>query len=411
MMNLSRYSFFIFLMAIGPVLSGQNRQFGFAGNLNKIEIPFEMKNDLMLVDVTFNHILPLKFIFDTGAQSTILSKREITDVMNVPYLREFTIMGADMTSELKAYLVQDIHFVMGGKAAIPNHSLLVLEEDYFRFDELTGLKIHGILGADIFRGMVVKINYERRKITLIRKNKFSPPKGYYQVPIEVNQNKAYLHTRVSIMRGEPRQVKLLLDSGAMVSLLINTNEDKGLTLPPDIIRGKVGAGLGGFIEGYMGRAAKVEIGKIECREILTNFQELGEDVDTAKINGRNGIIGNKLLKRFHLIIDYSSEILYFKPNKKFKEKDEFDKSGLVIIAVDVRLNKFIVHDIFVGSSGDSAGIKKEDYIVRINGFPTSLMSLTDINNKLSKKEGKKIRMVVSRNGEKMKFIFRLKKLI
>ena len=407
-----RCIFLLLLVAWSTCLcTAQSGSYGLMREASKIEIPFEYKNDLIIVDVNFNHFFPLKFIFDTGAENTILSKKEITDLIGVPYEREFKVLGADLQTELKAYLVRNIHFEIGTKGVIPRHAMLVLEEDYFRFEEVAGMEIHGIIGADVFRGMVVKINYDRKMITLMKKRRFKVPKGYKSVPIEVYRNKAYLNTELSIQKGTPKPVKLLLDSGAMVSLLLTTNSDLGLTLPSDILTGQIGAGLGGFIEGYLGRVAQVNVGESECREILTNFQELTVGTDTTILNGRNGILGNKLLRRFHLVIDYPGGMLYYKPSKKFKEEDEFDKSGLVVIASDLRLNKFVIHDVLEGSPAQEAGLVKGDRIVKVNGNPTNFMTLANITQKFKKKEGKRMKLTVRRDGERMRFVFRLRKLI
>ena len=42
---------------------------------SQIDIPFEYTNNFIILTVHFNGLLPLKFIFDTGAEHTILSKR------------------------------------------------------------------------------------------------------------------------------------------------------------------------------------------------------------------------------------------------------------------------------------------------------------------------------------------------
>ena len=401
---------FLFIFLLPNLTTAQSGGYGLSQHRGKIEIPFEYKNGLMVVDVMFNRFFPLKFIFDTGAENTILAKKEITDLLGIPYEREFTVMGSDLKTELKAYLIRDIHFEMG-PATTPRHAMLVLDEDYFRFEEVAGLEVHGIIGADAFRGMVVKINYERKLITLTQKDRFHPPKGYGQTPIEVFRNKAYLETELWIQHGKPRKVKLLLDTGAMVSLLLNTMDGDSLALPPNVLSGQIGAGLGGFIEGYLGRVSKIKIGETECRELLTNFQEVSEVSDTSILNGRNGILGNRLMSRYHLVIDYPGGMLYYKPNKKFKTKDEFDKSGLVVIAADVNLNKFLVHDVLKGSPSDLAGVEKGDRILKINGIPAGFMTLGAVHRKLRKKEGKRINLMVKRNGERLKFRFVLRKLI
>lgn len=359
----------------------------------------------------FERIFPLKFIFDTGAEHTILSKRAITDVLNTPYEREFKLIGSDMKTILTAYLVRNIHLRIDNMI-VPNHSMLVLEDDYFRFEEMTGLEVHGILGADLFKGLVVKINYERRVISLMKSNAFKKPtKDYQTLPLTVNRNKPYLNTTIRLQTDSTVNVKLLLDTGAMLSLLLNTDTHPNLQLPEDAIKGNIGAGLGGFLEGYLGRVTALQLGGLQCSEVLTNFQELAEGIDTAVLFQRNGLIGNQILSRFHLVIDYPHEQLYLQPNKNFNKTFEFDKSGLVIIASDMQLNRFTIHDVIPGSPAAEAGIQKGDVIKRINWMPSAMLSLPDIHDRFKKKVGKKIRLVVKRDEQKLKFKFRLRKLI
>ncbi len=380
-------------------------------DVKRIDIPFEYKNDLIIVNVMFERIFPLKFIFDTGAEHTILSKRSITDVLNIPYEREFKLVGSDMKTVLTAYLVRNIHLRIDNMI-VPNHNMLVLDDDYFRFEEMTGLEVHGILGADLFKGLVVKINYERKVISLMKSNAFKQPtKDYQTLPLVINRNKPYLNTTIKLQTDSTVNVKLLLDTGAMLSLLLNTDTHPNLQLPENAIKGNIGAGLGGFLEGYLGRVTALQLGGLQCLEVLTNFQELTQGIDTSVLFRRNGIIGNQILSRFHLVIDYPREKLYLQPNKKFKEAFEFDKSGLVVIASDMQLNKFTVHEVLPGSPAAEAGLKKGDVIKRINWMPSAMLSLSDIHDTFKKKAGKKINIVIKRHEQKLKFKFKLRKLI
>ena len=381
------------------------------GDFKKIDIPFEFKNQLIIVEVELNRMFPLKFIFDTGAENTILAKKEITDILKVPYEREFKLLGSDMSTELTAFLVRNIHFKMHDMV-MPAHSMLVLEEDYFRFEEVAGIEVHGILGADVFRNFVVRINYEREVITLLRRQNFNPPKdGYQKLKIEVNRSKPYFKTDIKIHPDTTLNVKLLLDSGSMLGFLVNTNTDSSLHLPPNVLNGKLGAGLGGYLEGYVGRVHELNIGKHQFNELITHFQDLSESIDTSLLNGRNGILGNQILSKFYVILDYPKEELYLKPNRKFKKKIKFDKSGLVLIATDIKLNSYIVYNVIPDSPAGEAGVLPEDKVKKINGIPTSLLSLNNINKILSKREGKKIKLTIKRGKKKMKVQFVLRKLI
>jgi hypothetical protein len=379
--------------------------------VKKIDIPFEYRSHLPVVSVIFNRVFHLKFIFDTGAEHTILSRREITDMLGVLYEREFKMVGSDMSADLTAHLVRNIHLQISDML-LPRHNLLVLDEDYFKFDELSGVQIHGILGADVFRGFVVKINYERNIITLTRSDAFEPPgKEYAAIPIEIFRNKPYLFTDLKPQQDSTLRVKLLIDTGAALTLLLNTETHPLLTRPPNTIKGNIGYGLGGHLEGFLGRVTRLHFANYQLDEVLTYFQELPRQLDSVALNGRNGILGNQVLNRFHLIIDYPRELLYVQPNRHYDDEFEFDKSGLVVIASGENLNHFIVIDVIAGSPAAEAGIQKGDELKRINLLPANFYSLEDLNRIFRKKEGKRIKLIVIRGGQRLKFLFRLRKLI
>ena len=282
-------------------------------DVNRIDIPFEFKNNLILVNVTFNNTFPLKFIFDTGAENTILTKRSITDLIGVRYEREFKVLGSDMQTELTAYLVRGIQLKIEDMVS-PNQTMLVLDEDYFNFEELLGIQIHGILGANVFKGLSVKINYRNKVITLMKSGTGKLPNENYQVlPILVEKNKPYLETFVRTQNDTIVKVKLLIDTGAMLALLLNTDSHPLLRAPENAVNGNIGTGLGGFLKGHVGRVSELNFGDIQCNEVITNFQDYEEGMDSSLMLDRNGIIGNGVLSRFDVIIDYPALKMYLQP--------------------------------------------------------------------------------------------------
>lgn len=376
-----------------------------------IEIPFEYQNNFIILNVKFNKTLPLRFIFDTGAEFTILTKRELSDLIGIRYDRTFRIIGADLTTELTAYLATRIHFQIA-KLISPAENILVLDEDYFKFEELTGIEVHGLIGASLFSRYIVKIDYKKRIITLYNPIYFdAPDDSYFELPIEVHKNKPYLKAQVlKTPSDEPFDLKLLLDTGASLSLLVHTDSTTGVIIPEQVIRGNIGMGLGGYLEGFIGRLYQLEFGAIQLNSVITNFQSLNVMQDTSYLHGRHGIIGNLILDRFEVIIDYYNERLYLKPNRSFKKKFKYDRSGIIIIAGGKNLNTFTVNQVIEGSPAYEAGVEVGDEIKKINWLPTGYLTMNDLSNILMKKEGKRIKLKLKRNGKTIKVTFYLRDL-
>lgn len=401
----------LLLFCLSVITHGQVRDLHISKGQTKVDIPFDFHNNFIIVKVIFNNFFPLKFILDTGAEHTILTKREITDLLRVNYQREFKVLGSDMQTELVAYLASGIRFQLGDLSA-RNRSILVLEEDYFRFDEFAGIDVHGILGADFLRRFIVKINYRKQIVTLYSPQHFTPPKNKYEeLPIEIVRNKPYIFTQTQFGADTSLNLKLLYDTGASLAALLYTDTHPGMHLPESVIRSPIAIGLGGFLEGYIGRLPNIQVGPYRLSNVVTNYQDLPPNIDSTYTNSRNGIIGNLIMQRFIVIIDYFASKIYLMPTRSFKKKFEYDRSGITIVATGKNLGQYRVLNVIQGSPADEAGVQVGDMLRKVNGVPASLLSIGNIINKFQKKEGKRTRIILKRGEEKIKVEFRLRKLI
>lgn len=378
----------------------------------QVDIPFEYTNNFIILTVMFNGLLPLKFIFDTGAEHTILSKREISDMLNVTYDREFRVTGSDLKTELVAYLARRIRFEIPDKVLAPSVDILVLQEDYFRFEEYAGVNVHGIMSANAFSKYIIKINYDRKVITLYDREFFKiKEEGYVAVPIEIFRNKIYLNTRLNILPDSVAPVKLLLDTGAGLPLLLFSDTHPLLHPSANAIASNIGMGLGGFLEGFTGRIHQVEMGAFSQRNVITYFQTLDTVYNVEHLNKRNGLIGNTLLSRFFVILDYQTATMWLKPARYFKSEYVYDRSGLNLIASGANFNRYIVQSVIPNSPAAEADFRKGDEIIRVGVLPTTFSSLADLQHTFQKKVGKKLKVVIRRDGKVLKKRIVLRDLI
>jgi hypothetical protein len=129
-MKLLHYILLYVLLHAQPCMS-QIGSIVFPHNQTKVDIPFEMHGNFIIVPVMFQRIYPLRFIYDTGAETSVLLKKEISDMLGIVYERDITIYGSDLKTPLSAKIARKVSMDVPNIRLVKD--ILVLEEDYFRF--------------------------------------------------------------------------------------------------------------------------------------------------------------------------------------------------------------------------------------------------------------------------------------
>jgi hypothetical protein len=382
------------------------------GRYKRIELPFSIENNFMVINILLDNILPVRFIIDTGAENTILLEKTMSDMLQVDYRRTFTIRGADINTTLTAYLATGIDLRIADRLLARNRSMLVLEENYFDFERLTGTSVQGILGADFLMRFTVEFDFRKRLMILHEPNDWEPTGKHVNIPAEFIRNRAYLNIPVSVTGNEVTNRRLLLDSGAGLTLLIHTFGDStDLDLPQLTVPTYIASGLGGDLEGSVGRAREIALAGKRLENVITYFQPV-DTAGLAFLNDRQGIIGNRLLRRFNVVIDYTQDQVWMRPEgSRWRRKFKFDRSGLTVLAGGPNLRTYTIASIIPGSPADVAGLRVKDRIVAVNRISVGFMTLSGILRKLVGRVGKKVKIRYARDGKYEVVTFRLRDLI
>lgn len=382
------------------------------GNEFKKSVRFSFQNvqNFIVLDAKLEGVLPSRFIFDTGSEYTVILKRELAYLLNMDYFKSIPLYGSDLTSVVYAFISRNALLNLDDKLLIRSN-VLVLEEDFVHLDEVLGMNIDGIIGANIFNRYIVHINNRRNYIEFIKTDHFKPSKGFVEIPIEIYKGKPFIETKIGLNGAEKQVLKFLIDSGSAIPLLLYNHTSQHIDLPKTVIPGNLGTGLGGSLEGFMGRIDELELGPYQFTNLITSFQDFEVDSVNQLYLNRNGLIGNALLSRFDVYIDYPREKLYIRPNRNYNKKFRVDKSGLILVATGENFDHIMVHSVLKDSPAAQAGVEAGDVLYRFNGWPIYFFNLHSITFKLSGKEGKKIKLKVKNSaGEKKKYEFNLRSL-
>lgn len=391
---------------------GQAQTIGFdiIGGKNKISFPFESYNNLIVVPVILNHRMPLRFVLDTGVRTSILTDRTFSDILNISYARKIPLVGADGDREIVAYVANGISLKLPGVVG-QGQALLVLEEDYLQLKNYLGTEVHGILGYELFNRFIVEIDYENSMLTLHEPYSYKPKRKRNVIHLEVQDTKPYIHTNFQLQDGTTINAKLMLDTGASHSLLLDLDSHPELKLPEKVVRANLGRGLGGDINGYIGRIGSIEFGKYSFDNVITSWPDRGSFANILRRTGRQGTLGGGLLSRFTVVIDYFNGNLYYRKNQNFNNQFEYDMSGIEIRATGQKLNHFIISQLRKDSPATKVDLQLGDEIVAINGHLTKELTLGEVNSFFRSREGRKIRLELLRDDQKIVRKIRLERAI
>ncbi len=410
MNNSIKYLLFIIILLTHCNLFAQVYGLQIKNNRNQTTIPFKTFNNLIIIPVSINGSDTLNFIVDTGVRYTILLNKAIADNLNMEYARKIDILGASSDQIIVGHIVNKVSFETKGLFGNIN-SLLVIEDDYIRIQNYFGRNIHGIIGHDLFKRFVIKINYNKKTLVLSKPENFKVPWLYTKFDIELENGKPYLHSNLTIDDTTIINSYLLIDLGASHAAMLDLGKLKTIVRPTNYLESNLGRGLGGKIEGYKARINELEIGKFSFSDVIISFAKPHYYSDSIFKIDRNGTIGGEIMSRFHVIFNYLDNSMYLKKNRDYRAKFEIDLSGINLMVVKMGFNAYLVDEIIKDSAADLAGIKVGDYIKKINHIPSFEMSYDEIIEIFHSRPNRLIKIVLNRNGKDIKTKFRLKRQI
>lgn len=232
--------------------------------------------------------------------------------------------------------------------------------DYDILTSVYGIKIDGIIGYSFFRRFIVTLDYDKMNIKILSPGSFKYPRGgtllkpqFSTLPMQTLTVK----DKASITH------KMYYDMGAGLCLLLSTAfikdssllEDKKKMFPTQA------EGLGGKAQMTLTVIKELRLGPYRFKKVPTYIFDDDYNVTSYPLVG--GLLGNDILRRFNVVINYPDQQIYLKPNLHFKDSFDYSYTGLGIYLVDGFVT---IVDLMKNSPAAKAGFESGDIIVGIN---------------------------------------------
>src|SRR5258705_2480428 len=124
---------------------------------------------------------------------------------------------------------------------------------------------------------------------------------------------------------------------------------------------KEGEGLGGKIDMELMVIKEVKLGPYRFRNVPVYVFDDVNNIASYPYMG--GLVGNDVLRRFNVIINYAKSDIYITPNTHYAEAFDYSYSGVEFYLID---GLILVGDVAKGSPAQAAGLKEGDQVLAVN---------------------------------------------
>ncbi len=377
--------------------------FSIAGGKTSTVVPFELINNHIYVQVKLNDKGPFRLLCDTGGANIISPEA----AKELGLKTEGALQGRGVGEKSEDVGLTKIQTLQLGDATLNNQLFAVFPMESFASVE--GVKEQGLIGYEVFKRFIVKVDYEHHNLTLTVPSAFTYQGNGTKIPFVFNAHIPQVDGAIDGLTG-----KFDIDTGSRSSLdLLKPFVEKHDLVAKygAKLEAVTGWGVGGASRSLVTRSKVLQLGtngaSVEVHNPVTELSLQSKGAFTSPYYAGN--VGGGVLKRFNITFDYTHQQLIFEPNANYNKPDVFDRSGMWLNQVD---GTFEVMDVVAGGPAAQVGIKVGDKVVAVDGRPSSQILLPDLRNKFkTEAPGTKLRLTVNSGGQQRDVELTLRDLV
>jgi len=372
--------------------------FAFAKGKRETVLPFRFVNNHIYVDAKLNGRI-YGLLVDTGASNVITPS--VARALRLSSVGSAQVKGVGEFTEHASFT--RVGAVGLGGVRLKNQLFAVVPLE--KLGAVEGVPFHGILGYELFKRFVVRIDYAARTVTLSDAEDWRPDGAGAAVPFVFNGTVPEIEGRIGGI-----DAAFDVDTGSRASIGLNSPFVQKHALRARFrpsIDAVTGWGLGGPTRGTIARVDQVKLGSVSVPNVIVDMslQRLGALTNTAPA----GSIGSGLLQRFVVTFDYRQQRIYLLSRPGAPTRDAYDRSGLWINQAP---GGFRIDAVVTGSPAARAGLREGDVVVGVDGQPARTLLLNDVRDRLRDgPPGTIVRLTVRSGGATREVAITLRDLI
>ena len=332
-----------------------------------------------------HHLDSLNFVLDTGSGGISLDSTTVAEL-------QLSVTPSDRTMSGIAG-IRKVSFVMNAALVLPRlvvDSLNFHINDYALLTSVYGIRIDGIIGYSFFSRYIVKINYDTHNLEVWNQGDVKYPKGGTRIKPRINNIPVF---NASLKDAIDIDGRFYFDTGAGLCVLLSEAfvKDSSIIKKGRKITLTQAEGLGGKKAMRITIIKELKVGFYKFKKVPTYIFE--DEFNITAYPQLGGLIGNDVLRRFNIIVNYKDQIIHLLPNTHFTEPFDYSYTGLGIYLTD---GEIVIEDVIEGSPGEKAGFMPGDVLLSVgNNFSKNILAY----KVMLQTPNAKFKMVIKRDNE------------
>ena len=371
----------------------------------RARLPFDYRARHVWLRASVNGGPLVDFLFDTGASVTVIDSGWAAEHhLKTEGRMQAAGAGAAGGASFATLASLRIQSDAGDGVEVENVKVATLDVNP-SFEPLMWRRLAGVIGYDVISRFVVTIDYDDSVLVLHDPATWKYPGSEPSLPMVMNGTIPALIGRLD----DTEDGLFRLDVGSSGTVDVHTPFAKKHRLRGRMKKSHAiqGVGFGGAFSSELGRLGAMRLGPYEWDDPIVTLSNATEGAFASEDFAGN--IGNRILVRFRVTLDYQRRHVYLEPGERYRLRDHLTRTGALLSR---QAGVVTVADVLASSPADRGGLRAGDELLAVDGRDIAAWDLPELLSLLDDGEpGRRVAFRLRRDGAEKTVRVRLTEVV